>query len=133
MALFDLAKELSLDDATQGRIATIANTVKKEIFDILKSPRADGTNMADELLAAFTGGDPAAVQKLFGRLFTEKIPGTETLYVTAVAQVQDKANQGLKETMSPDAFVKYQGMNLKPENIQTGFDPWLDYLHQKGK
>jgi len=133
MPLFDLAKELSLDDAMQGRVASVANTVKKEIFDILKTPRADGTNMADDLLAAFTSGETSAVQKLFGRLFTEKIPGTDTLYVTAVSRVQDQANQGLKQAMGPEAFGRYQGMNLKPENIETGFDPWMDYLHQKGK
>ena len=133
MPLFDLAKELSLDDASQGRIAIIANTVKKEIFDIIKTPRADGTNMADELLTAFTSGDTAAVQKVFGKLLTEKIPGTDTPYVTAVARVQEKANQGLKGVMGADAFGRYQGMSLKPENIETGFDPWIDYLQQKGK
>lgn len=133
MPLFDLAKELSLDDATQGRVASIANTVKKEIFDIIKTPRPDGTNLADEILTAFTSGDQPAVQKVFGKLFTEKIPGTDSPYVTAVTRVQEKANQGLKETMGPDAFGKYQGMNLKPENIETGFDPWIDYLQQKGR
>lgn len=133
MPLFDLAKELSLDDATQGRVSAIANTVKKEIFDILKTPRPDGTSMADEILTAFTSGDTAGVQKLFSRLFTDKIPGTDTPYVTAVARVQDKANQGLKVAMGADAFGRYQNMNLKPENIETGFDPWVDYLQQKGK
>ncbi|MBV8881725.1 MAG: hypothetical protein JO332_17340, partial [Planctomycetaceae bacterium] len=133
MPLFDLAKELSLDDAAQAKVAVIANTVKKEIFDIIKTPRVDGTNLADELLTAFTSGETAAVQKVFGKLFTDKIPGTDTPYVTAVARVQEKANQGLKQTMGADAFGKYQGMNLKPENIETGFDPWLDYLQQKGK
>jgi len=133
MPLFDLAKELGLEPAAQERVATIANTVKKEIFDIIKTPRPDGTNLADELLTAFTSGDTGAVQKVFGKLLTEKIPGTDTPYVTAVARVQEKANLGLKQTMGPDAFTKYQGMNLKPENIETGFDPWIDYLQQKGK
>jgi hypothetical protein len=131
MPLFDLAKELSLDDATQTRVAAIANTVKKEIFDILKTPRPDGSNVADELLAAFTSGDTAGAQKIFGKLFTDKIPGTDTPYVTAVARVQEKANQGLKGAMGSDAFSRYQNMNLKPENIETGFDPWVDYLQQK--
>lgn len=133
MPLFDLAKELGLDDAVQGRVATIANTVKKEIFDIIKTPRPDGTNLADEILTAFTSGDTAAIQKMFGKLFTDKIPGTDTPYVTAVGRVQEKANAGLKQTMGAEAFTKYQGMNLKPENIETGFDPWLDYLQQKNK
>jgi len=133
MPIFDLAKELELDPQQQTRVTAIANTAKKEIFDILKTPRPDGTNAADDLLTAFTSGDQGAVQKLFGKLFTDKIPGTETLYVTAVGRVQEKANQGLNVAMGAPAYSKYQGMNLKPENIETGFDPWLDYLQQKGK
>jgi hypothetical protein len=133
MPLFDLAKELSLDDAVQGRVSAIANTVKKEIFDILKTPRPDGTSMADELVTAFTNGDTAGIQKIFSRLLTDKIPGTDTSYLSAVARVQDKANQGLKVAMGTDAFGRYQNMNLKPENIETGFDPWIDYIQQKGK
>ena len=35
--------------------------------------------------------------------------------------------------MGANAFDRYQGMNLKPENIETGFDPWSEYLQQKGK
>src|SRR5882672_2345696 len=131
MPIFDLAKELALDAQAQTRVSAIANTCKKEIFDILKTPRQDGTNAADDLLAAFTSGDTGAVQKLFGRLFTEKIPGTDSTYVAAVGRVQEKANQGLSVAMGPDAFTKYQGMSLKPENIETGFDPWQDYLQQK--
>lgn len=133
MPIFDLAKELSLDDAQQTRVSSIANTAKKEIFDILKTPRPDGTNAADDLLTAFTSGDTAAVQKVFGKLITEKIPGTDTPYIAAVGRVQEKANQGLSVAMGAQAYSKYQGMNLKPENIETGFDPWADYLQQRGK
>lgn len=133
MPIFDLVKELALDPEQLARVSSIANTAKKEIFDILKTPRPDGTNAADDLLNAFTSGDTAAVQKVFGKLITEKIPGTDTPYITAVGRVQEKANQGLSVAMGAQAYSKYQGMNLKPENIETGFDPWTDYLQQRGK
>ena len=133
MPLFELAKELTLDPAVQTKVATIANTAKKEIFDILKTPRPDGTNAADDVIKAFTAGNQEEAQKIFMKLFTEKIPGTDTPYITAVARVQEKANQGLAATMGSDVFGKFQGMNIKPENIETGFDPWSDYLQQKGK
>lgn len=133
MPLFELSKELALDPAVQARISAIANTAKKEIFDILKTPRADGTNAADEVISAFMSGDQAAAQKVFLKLFTEKIPGTDTPYVAAVQAAQQKANLGLSQAMGPDAFGRYQGMSLKPENIETGFDPWQDYIQQRGK
>ena len=131
MPLSELAKELTLDPAILTRVASIANTAKKDIFDILKTPRPDGTNAADDVITAFTSGDQTAAQKVFMKLFTEKIPGTDTPYIMAVARVQEKANQGLAQTMGPDAFTRYQHLNLKPENIETGFDPWGEYLQQK--
>ena len=133
MPLFDLARELSLDPAAQAKITAIANTAKKEIFDILKTPRPDGTNVADEVIAAFMSGEPAQAQKVFAKLFTEKIPGTDTPYVSAVSAAQQKANQGLAQAMGSDAYGRFQGMNIKPENIETGFDPWQDYIQQRGK
>jgi hypothetical protein len=133
MPLFDLAKELMLDPAVQTRVASISNTCKKEIFDILKTPRPDGTNAADDLIKAFTSGDQAEGQKFFAKMFSEKIPGTDTTYIAAVARVQEKANQNLSVAMGAPMFDKFKGMNIKPENIETGFDPWSEYLQQKGK
>jgi hypothetical protein len=133
MPLFELAKELILDPATQQRVASISNTAKKEIFDILKTPRPDGTNAADDVITAFTSGDAEGAKKVFLKLFTEKIPGTDTPYVAAVARVQEKANTALSAAMGPQVFGKFQGMSIKPENIETGFDPWADYLQQRGK
>ena len=133
MPLFDLAKELMLDPAVQTKVASISNTCKKEIFDILKTPRPDGTNAADELIKAFTSGDQAEAQKFFQKMFVDKIPGTDTTYISAVARVQEKANQNLSVAMGTQMFDKFKGMNIKPENIETGFDPWSEYLQQKGK
>jgi hypothetical protein len=133
MPLFDLAKELALDPAVQTRVASISNTCKKEIFDILKTPRADGTNAADELLQALTGGNQEEAQKFFLKMFSDKVPGTDTTYVAAVVRVQEKANQNLSLTMGGPTFDKFKQMGIKPENIETGFDPWTDYLQQKGK
>ena len=133
MPLFDLAKELTLDPEVQAKVASISNTCKKEIFDILKTPRPDGTTAADDLIKAFTSGDQQEAQKFFLKMFSDKIPGTETTYITAVARVQEKANQGLSQAMGSQTFERFKSMNIKPENIETGFDPWAEYLQQKGK
>lgn len=133
MPLFDLAKELGLDPDAQTRVSSISNTCKKEIFDILKTPRPDGTSAADDLIKAFTSGDQAETQKFFLKMFSDKIPGTDTTYVAAVARVQEKANQNLSATMGGPTFDKFKAMGVKPENIDTGFDPWTEYLQQKGK
>jgi hypothetical protein len=133
MPLFELAKELVLDPAVQAKVSAISDTCKKEIFEILKTPRPDGTNAADDLIKAFTSGDQQEAQKFFLKMFSDKIPGTETTYITAVARVQEKANQGLSAAMGTTTFERFKSMNIKPENIETGFDPWSEYLQQKGK
>ena len=127
------SKELILNPAVQAKVASISDTCKKEIFDILKTPRPDGTNAADDLIKAFTSGDQQEAQKFFLKMFSDKIPGTETTYITAVARVQEKANQGLSAAMGTPTFERFKSMNIKPENIETGFDPWSEYLQQKGK
>jgi len=133
MPLFDLSKELALDPAIQTKVASISNTCKKEIFDILKTPRPDGTNAADELLTALTSGNQEEAQKFFLKMFSDKVPGTDLSYVAAVGRIQEKANQNLSVTMGGPTFDKFKQMGIKPENIETGFDPWADYLQQKGK
>jgi hypothetical protein len=132
MALHDLAKELPLDPKAQAKVAEIANEAKKEIFDIIKTPRPDGTNVADELIDTMLKGDQAGLQQLFQRLFTEKIPGTQTSYLAGVGAAQDRARQLLQAAMGPEAYGRFEHMNLKPENIETGFDPFAQYVQQRG-
>ena len=99
------------------------------ILDLLTSSQA----ARYKEFQSFTSDNNDEAQKIVLKLFTEKIPGTETTYVAAVARVQEKAGLGLSAAMGADAYGKFQGMNIKPENIETGFDPWADYLQQKGK
>jgi hypothetical protein len=132
MALHDMAKELGLDPKVQGQVAEIANTAKREIFEILKMPRADGTNVADELIDVLLKGDQAGAQQLFQRLVTEKIPGTQTSYLAGVGAAQDRARGLLAAAMGPDAYGQFEHMSVHPENIETGYDPMGEYFKQRG-
>ena len=132
MALHDMAKELALDPKVQAQVAEIANTAKKEIFEIIRTARPDGTNVADELIDVMLKGDQAGAQQLFQRLTTEKIPGTQTSYLAGVGAVQDRARQFLASAMGAESYGRFEHMSLKPENIETGFDPIGDYFKQRG-
>lgn len=132
MPLHDMAKELTLDPETQRRVGEIANRTKKEIFDVLKTPRADGTEMAGELIGAFLSGDGEKTKQVFQRLFTEKVPGSDQTYLVAVSGIQDLARQQLKGTMGEAVYTRFAHMNVHPENIETGWDPWGDYVKEKG-
>lgn len=131
--LHDLARDLELDPKVQAKVAEIANSAKKDIFDIIKTPRADGTNVADELIDVMTKGDQAGAQQLFQRLFTEKIPGTQTSYIAGVGAVQDRARGLLQAAMGPAVYTRFEHMSVNPEHIETGFDPMAEYFKQRGK
>ena len=132
MPLHDMAKELALDPETQRRVGEIANEAKREIFDLLKTPRPDGSDMAGELIGALFSGESEKVQALFQRLFVEKVPGSEQTYLLAVAGVQERARERLRGTMGEAVYTRYAHMSVHPENIETGWDPWADYIKEKG-
>lgn len=132
MPLHDLAKELALDPETQRRVAEIANRAKREIFDVLKTPRPDGTEMAGDLIQAFLSGEPEKTKQVFQRLFTEKVPGSDQTYLLTVSGIQDRARQTLKGTMGEAVYGRFEHMGVKPENIETGWDPWGEYVKEKG-
>ena len=132
LPLHDLSKELALDPETQRRVAEIANRTKKEIFDVLQTPRPDGTEMAGDLIQAFLSGDAQKTQEVFQRLFTEKVPGSEQTYLVTVSGIQDRARGQLKGTMGEAVYTRFEHMSVKPENIETGWDPWGEYVKAKG-
>jgi hypothetical protein len=132
MPLHDMAKELQLDPETQRRVGEIANLTKKEIFDVLRTPRADGSDMAGEFVAVFLSGDREKIQPLFQRLFVEKVPGSERTYLLEVAGIQERARERLKGTMGEEVYTRFSHMSVHPENIETGWDPWADYIKEKG-
>ncbi len=133
LPLHDLSRELGLDAPAQLKVAEIADAAKKDIFQVIKTPRADGSNFADEIIDVMLKGDPAAAQQLFARIMTEKVPGSDTTYLVAVSNIQQKASLELERAMGPDAFTRFKHMNVKPENIETGYDPLGEYFAQRGK
>jgi hypothetical protein len=132
MPLHDMAKELGLDEKTQARVAEVANLCKKDIFDVAKTPRADGRSLVDDLLQAMLGGDPAQTQQVFQRLFTDKVPGSDTTYLVAIGSIQDRARQNLKGLLGETTYTRYQHMSVTPDHIETGFDPFAEYVKEKG-
>ena len=132
MALHDLAKELALDAPTQAKVAEVANLAKKDIFEVARTPRADGTSIADDLVQAMLSGDGTQVQQVFVKLFTDKIPGTETTYLAAIGGIQDRARQGLKGILGEALYTRYQHMSVTPDHIETGYDPFGEYVKEKG-
>lgn len=131
MPLHDIAKELGLDAVTQAKIAEIADASKKQGFELTKIPRPDGSSLADDVVDAMLSGDSARMQKVFAKIFTEKVPGSDTTYLAAVLALHEEAYQKLQSVMAPEAYQKFRNMGISPDNIQTGYDPWAEYVAQR--
>jgi hypothetical protein len=131
MPLHDMAKELSLDPTTQNKVAGIVNGIKRELFDMARTPRPDGTSLVDDLVEAMTSGEPERAQKTFAKIFTENLPGTQTTYLTAMVTIQEKGRQQLREALGPELYTRYEHMGVTPDHIETGFDPMAEYYKQK--
>ena len=129
--LEDLAADLNLAPQAKAEVSNISDQTKRQIFDLLRSPRVDGTNIADEILDAFTGGERDKIGAIFVKLFSERIPGTEDTYASGIGVIQDRARLNLRGVMGDATYEKFEGMNLKPENITTEFDPWAEYAAQR--
>jgi polyhydroxyalkanoate synthesis regulator phasin len=134
LPLQTIAANLQLDAATQAAMAEKINEAKQEAFDLLKLTRTDGSNLVDELVTAMTSGENAqeATSKVFMKLFTEKIPGRDETYFAGILKIQESAHQELKKVLTPDLYMKYKHTAVEPLDVETGFDPWAEYLKQKG-
>ena len=133
LPLSNIAKDLDLDTGTEAVVAEIANVVKREIFDILKTPRADGSNLADDLVDGFLSGDEKKIRESFGKVFTEVLPGSNTTYLAAMGAAQERAHQSLENSLGEDRYMRFKHMNVDPNNIQTGYDPFEEYIQQRGQ
>lgn len=134
LPLQTIAQDLQLDPATQAAMADVVNVAKQEAFDLLKTPRTDGSNLADEIMDAYTkGGEHAQeeAQKAFLKIFSDKVPGTDETYLQAMLKIQERAHEGLKRVLVPDQYMKYKHTGVEPLDVETGFDPWAEYLKQK--
>ena len=114
-------------------MAVVINTGKDESFALLKSPRQDGGNFVDDFVEAFRGGKAEeAAGKVWMRLFSEKIPGTEETYVSRIMAIQQDVNRSIQRLLTETQWKTFQHKSLDPLEIKTGHDPWADYFASQG-
>lgn len=131
--LSEVTRDAGIDPVTQSKMAQVLNAAKDEAFALLRSPRLDGGNFVDDFVSAMTAEKPEETAgKVWLRLFSEKIPGTEETYVARVMTLQKSVNDSLKTMLTPQQYESYEHMALDPLQIQTGYDPFAEYFLQKG-
>lgn len=130
--LAELSRELGLTPSQEDAVAEIVNAGKKRIAELLQIRRADGTCMLDEVVEAFK--DPTVQQKMteiFARLFTEPIPGRGEPYIAEIFRIKEDVKRRLQANMSADQYKQLERSNVDVTEIQTGYDPFTEYLAQQ--
>jgi hypothetical protein len=131
--LDDLAAELKLTDAQKAQAKKVFDHARDETFTLLKTQRLDGGSLLDDYAAALkSGADPTeSTKQLFGRIFSEKVPGTDrTYFVEAVSIHQDVEDQ-LGRQLDAGQMKRLKSLHVDLLDVRTGYDPVGDYVRAK--
>ena len=136
-----VAQQLELDEVEKKALENIIRKKKNEQMELLKTPRADGSNLLDEfaedMVAAFSSEEPRdqatrkAFMKLQQRVSSENVPGTEITYAEAMNRKRDETRQAFKETLSQGQYQAFEAMGINnPMDLRIPDDPMGTYIHQ---
>jgi len=128
--LADVSKDLGLTPEQEDQMADLINTSQRTVFGILITPRNDGTNILDDFVDAMR--DPEHMEEkgkaILLKVFTEKIPGTDEAYLSRIMLEKHSLNEEFRKILSEDQMKKYERLGQDPHDIQTGYDPFGQYV-----
>ena len=127
-----LVEELQIDPVTESKVADFINAGKDEVFAVFRSPRMDGGNFVDDLVNALKSGRKQEVQKVFLKMFSEKIPGTEETYIQGYVKVRNAVNSEIRLLLRDEQWKSYESQNVNPLDVKTGYDPFAKYFVEQG-
>jgi hypothetical protein len=131
--LDELSKELKLTETQSADAKRIFDGCRDASFTLLKTQRLDGGCLLDDFVAALKGGvDPEeAGKQLFKRIFTEKVPGTDTTYVAEYIDMEQGAREALAQKLDAAQMKRLRNLHVDLLEVQTGYDPIGDYVRAK--
>ena len=131
--LTEISKELELTELQEDQMAEAINASTKLCFGVITTPRNDGTNVLDDIVLAMQ--DPEHAQEkataAFMKLFTDKIPGTDETYLARIMTEKGTLNSEFKKVLTDDQMKKYTRLGQDPHEIQTGYDPYGEYVAER--
>lgn len=127
-----LAAELGLEGPQAEAVRKELLSGRQASIDLLKTPTASGRVFANELVDAFIDigakreGAELRLQKLFGELSTEKIPGQDKTYMAASEDLKRSVNDRVTPMLDAEQKKKYMaawGTDSTSVEFETD-DPW---------
>jgi len=131
--LTEISKDLELTEPQEDQMAAAIDASQKKVFDLITTPRNDGTNLLDDLAEALKDPEHAQekAQAVFLQLFTAKIPGSDETYLAKIMTEKVALNEEFRKVLTPEQMKKYERLGQDPHEIQTGYDPYGEYLVER--
>ena len=128
----ELADELKLDAAQADSARRIFDAARDQTFELFKTERADGGSLVDDLAQDIREGmpPPEATKRFIRRIFSERIPGTETKYLDRLIELRGDVFGDLSETLSGSQVETLDTLNIDPLRVETGYDPIREYVEK---
>ena len=117
------ASVLELTDVQREATQRVVVEGQREVHEILRMPTLDGTNLMDELVEivarnmAEPGKDPGW-GPWFGRVVSEKIPGTGQTYGARIEAVKADMRARFKKDWSPEQYREFEEWGVDPTEIE---------------
>ncbi len=131
--LADVSKDLALTELQEDQMAEAINASQKNCFGVITTPRNDGTNLLDDIVLAMQDPEHAEekMKAAFMQIFTAKLPGSDETYLAKLLQEKQVLEEGFKKILTEDQMKKYTRLGQDPLEIQTGYDPYGEYLGER--
>ncbi len=119
------AKILQLDDEQVAAVQRDVVRAQHAIKDILEIPAEDGTDFLQELVEVMANGmanpgkDPGRGGRLFGRLMSEKIPGSDETYAARVEGVKGRLRESFKRNWTQEQYKTFEAWQMDPTEVQN--------------
>lgn len=127
------AKMLDLTDEQRQAVEENVVRSQKEIRELLETPTADGSLLLDELVDVMADGianpgkSPGRWAKLFGRIMSENIPGSDETYAQRAEVVKQRLRDDFKRSWRPAQYAIFEAWKMDPTEVQDIEDsPWKD-------
>jgi len=121
-ALSVLADVLELDDHQRARVERVVVEGQRQVYGILETPTANGTNLMGELVEIAARGiaEPGKDHgwfKWIARVASEKIPGTDQTYAARIEAVKQSMRDSFRREWSDAQYKEFVEWGVDPTEI----------------
>ncbi len=116
------AKMLELTPEQRRETEQVVADGQRRVHEALNIPTASGANLMDELVDIVAKGiaEPGkdhGLARLFGKITTENIPGTNTTYAAQIESVKAEMRSTFRQSWSKKQYEEYEQWRVDPTEV----------------